>query len=116
MFDSFANCPFFNNSCFDNCGFGGCNIGFDNCGFGGCNIGFDNCGFGGCNLGFDNCGFGCGKDKKVKKVKQEKKVDNDPCNPFCKPCYKPKCYNPCKKACDCKVCKKSYDTIYKKGY
>lgn len=55
----------------------------------------------------------CVKDKKVKKIKKDKE-DNGPCNPFCKPCYKPKCRDPCKKFknCDCKICKKSYDKIY----
>lgn len=84
MFDSFKDCPFFND-----------------------------------DWGFDSWDIGCGtkpviveciKDKKVKKV------GDKPCNKFCQPCYKPVCNDPCKKACDCKLCNKSYTSIYKGGY
>ena len=119
-FNNYGNCG---SGGYGNCGFGG----YGNCGFGG----YDNCGFDGC---FDNycapcapciptcapCipswGFPKYKTKKVKKTKKDddKKDDDGPCNPFCTPCYKPKCNDPCDKFkdCDCKSCKRSYKKIY----
>ncbi|BCS83474.1 putative pre-mRNA-splicing factor ATP-dependent RNA helicase PRP2 [Cotonvirus japonicus] len=126
---------------FNNYGFGGSNSGFNDfgCGVpcgpigGGCGpigggCGFDIvppcpptppfpvCGGGGFGPGFSGPGCGGGfydNDRKEKKEKKEKKhKNNDPCNPFCKPCYKPKCNDPTEEICECKNCVRSYNKIY----
>lgn len=77
----------------------------------GCCLGY---GFSGGNY-TNGCGFPCYNSRFCKrKIKRNKKIDDKPCNPFCKPCYKLKCYDPSDKfeKCQCKACIKSLITIY----
>lgn len=41
-------------------------------------------------------------------------ADKTPCNPFCKPCYKPVCYQPVEDKCNCDQCKRMIKKIYKR--
>lgn len=94
---------FNNNCCYDNVSCG-C---YANCGFP-CE-GYAN----GCAVG---CGIPFGNYNKPnkKKINRNIKSDDGPCNPFCKPCYKPICYDPSDKfkKCQCKTCLKSLNKIY----
>lgn len=98
----------------------GCDIGCDIGGYGGCGSGKS---YGGCGPGKSYGGYGkSGKSIKPikpikidfdKKDKKDKKDKNDsPCNPECKPCYKPVCYEPIDKVCGCDKCRKSFRKIY----
>lgn len=122
---------------FGGCGFGG---GFGGCGFGG---GFGGCGGYGTTLiqrqlflvenvlqstgqylngicggfcpsyGCAPCGPSpcapCSSEKKC-----EEKQEYDPCNPFCQPCHKPKCYDPCDDVESCAW--EKYADVYQSVY